>query len=333
MLVLIETALGAEEIAYEVGDPAVRSADELIEVTIQCRSRIALAELYMQREEWDRAVELYEQCAALLAGAENRVMQMELGAPMAEAYCARGRLSEATHTIADTLALTQATGARHYEAVAWRVQGRICAAQGMAAEAARAFDQAIALCEALGSRLELARALYQRGELWRARDELEAAQADWARAGALCAQMGTRAWLWRTHAALGQLAVARRRVVEAEYEFAAGRAIVEELAAAMRDPSFRESLRRRAAALIPAEPLVLSRRAVKAEFDGLTERERAVAALIAQGHSNRTIAERLVVSERTITTHVSNIFAKLGFTSRAQVARWADEKGLSPAPD
>jgi non-specific serine/threonine protein kinase len=70
------------------------------------------------------------------------------------------------------------------------------------------------------------------------------------------------------------------------------------------------------------------------EFGGLTERERAVAALIAQGRSNRKIAEQLVVSERTVTTHVSNIFAKLGLTSRAQVATWADEKGLtSPPPD
>ena len=111
--------------------------------------------------------------------------------------------------------------------------------------------------------IELARALCQRGELWRTRGDLEAAQADWARAGALCAQMGARAWLWRIHAALGQLAVARRRMVEAEAEFAAGRAIVEELTADMRDELFRESLRRRAGALLPAEPLVLSRRAVR----------------------------------------------------------------------
>jgi non-specific serine/threonine protein kinase len=46
------------------------------------------------------------------------------------------------------------------------------------------------------------------------------------------------------------------------------------------------------------------------------------------------IAEQLVVSERTITTHVSNIFAKLGFTSRSQVARWADErKVVEPPPE
>jgi tetratricopeptide (TPR) repeat protein len=122
-------------------------------------------------------------------------MQMELGAPMAEAYCAQGRLDEATRIIADTLALTQATGARHYEAALWRVQGQLCATQGMAAEAALAFDQAIMLCEAIGNRLELARALYQRGALQRMHDDLEAANADWARACTLCTQMGARALL------------------------------------------------------------------------------------------------------------------------------------------
>ena len=111
------------------------------------------------------------------------------------------------------------------------------------------------------------------------------------------------------------------------------RTIVAQLAAEMRDESFRYHLLRRAAALIPAEPLALSRGATKAEFGGLTAREREVATLIAQGHSNREIAERLVVSERTVTTHVSNIFAKLGFTSRAQIATWVGEHGLAtPTP-
>ncbi|MBY8861951.1 LuxR C-terminal-related transcriptional regulator [Nocardia sp. CA2R105] len=54
----------------------------------------------------------------------------------------------------------------------------------------------------------------------------------------------------------------------------------------------------------------------------LTPRERQVAELVAQGLSNRRIAERLVVSRRTIEHHVENIFGKLGFSSRTQVAAW-----------
>jgi predicted ATPase/DNA-binding CsgD family transcriptional regulator len=54
----------------------------------------------------------------------------------------------------------------------------------------------------------------------------------------------------------------------------------------------------------------------------LTPREREVAALIAEGLSNREIAARLVLSTRTAESHVENILRKLGFTSRTQVAGW-----------
>lgn len=68
---------------------------------------------------------------------------------------------------------------------------------------------------------------------------------------------------------------------------------------------------------------------MKEKFGGLTPREREVAVLIAQGKSNPEIAEQLVVSERTVTTHVSNILSKLGFTSRTQIASWATAKRLT----
>lgn len=62
----------------------------------------------------------------------------------------------------------------------------------------------------------------------------------------------------------------------------------------------------------------------------LTKREQEVAALIEAGLSNREIAERLVVSKRTADGHVERILAKLGFTSRSQVAAWmARERALS----
>jgi predicted ATPase/DNA-binding CsgD family transcriptional regulator len=55
----------------------------------------------------------------------------------------------------------------------------------------------------------------------------------------------------------------------------------------------------------------------------LTAREREIAALIARGLSNRGIADELVISPATAARHVANIFTKLGFSSRAQVAAWA----------
>jgi non-specific serine/threonine protein kinase len=61
----------------------------------------------------------------------------------------------------------------------------------------------------------------------------------------------------------------------------------------------------------------------------LSQRERQVAALLADGLANRQIAERLVVTERTVAAHIEHILDKLGFASRHQVATWAAEQELS----
>jgi DNA-binding NarL/FixJ family response regulator len=61
----------------------------------------------------------------------------------------------------------------------------------------------------------------------------------------------------------------------------------------------------------------------------LTVREREVLLLVAQGKANKEIAGELVISERTARTHVSNILAKLGLSSRTQAALWAVREGLA----
>ncbi|MFD4247836.1 ATP-binding protein [Streptomyces sp. NPDC058525] len=66
----------------------------------------------------------------------------------------------------------------------------------------------------------------------------------------------------------------------------------------------------------------------------LTTRQWAVAQLVAEGLSNREIAGRLVVAQRTVETHVEHILARLSFTSRVQIAAWVTERvGLSAVPD
>ncbi len=68
----------------------------------------------------------------------------------------------------------------------------------------------------------------------------------------------------------------------------------------------------------------------KGEIESLTEREREVLQLIAQGDSNQEIARRLVVSLATVKTHVNHVFAKLGAESRMQVVARARAVGLLP---
>jgi predicted ATPase/DNA-binding CsgD family transcriptional regulator len=59
----------------------------------------------------------------------------------------------------------------------------------------------------------------------------------------------------------------------------------------------------------------------------LTRREHEIAELVAEGLTNREIAARLVISRRTAESHIEHILAKLGFTSRAQIARWVSDGG------
>jgi non-specific serine/threonine protein kinase len=78
----------------------------------------------------------------------------------------------------------------------------------------------------------------------------------------------------------------------------------------------------------PAEPAGPRRRTRRPDGEILTPREREIAALVANGQTNRQIANTLIISERTADAHVQNILNKLGFSSRAQIAAWAAEHGL-----
>lgn len=70
--------------------------------------------------------------------------------------------------------------------------------------------------------------------------------------------------------------------------------------------------------------------AEKERFGGLTAREREAAVLIAQGMSNREIADAMTVSIRTVETYITRILGKLNFNSRVQIATWVIENGISP---
>ena len=72
-------------------------------------------------------------------------------------------------------------------------------------------------------------------------------------------------------------------------------------------------------AAVPGAPALA---APEPSATSLTAREMQVARLVAQGSSNKQIAARLVISQRTAEGHVEHILVKLGFTSRAQVAAW-----------
>ena len=175
---------------------------------------------------------------------------------------------------------------------------------------------------------------YMAGEEWeqtlvyaqRAGEQAQARYATYealeaARDGAVA--QGNRALLWRIDAQLGRLYLASRRRQDAVRACAAACALVGELACGVPHECLRAGFQQRAQVLIPLRPCATEREMEKQSFYGLTERERQVAALIAQGKSNGEIAKLLIMSKRTVEKHVANILGKLGATTRAQIVAWA----------
>lgn len=164
-----------------------------------------------------------------------------------------------------------------------------------------------------------------RGEAVQQLDRLTEAQKCYDVALTLANEQGNRSLVWRIHLARGKFYQAQARRSEAEQEFVAARSMVDQLAINITDESLRDNFLQAASGLIPIGTPHRTARKVQAA-DGLTPREREVAQHIAQGKSNREIADELVIGERTIETHVTNILNKLSFSSRTQIAAWVASK-------
>jgi DNA-binding NarL/FixJ family response regulator len=74
---------------------------------------------------------------------------------------------------------------------------------------------------------------------------------------------------------------------------------------------------------------LLSARRTPSEADALSEREREVLQMVAEGLPNKLIATRLAISEKTVKAHLTNVFRTIGVTDRTQAALWAERNGLT----
>ena len=108
----------------------------------------------------------------------------------------------------------------------------------------------------------------------------------------------------------------------------------ERLTQSIRDAAAGDStLDPRAAGALLSQFRELSAKQAEAELAGLTDRERRMLALIAEGYTNRAIGEVLHLSEKTVRNHVSQLLRKLGFQRRSQAAAWAGQRRLELPPD
>jgi two-component system, NarL family, response regulator NreC len=70
----------------------------------------------------------------------------------------------------------------------------------------------------------------------------------------------------------------------------------------------------------------------KDEYERLTKKEREILQLVAEGRTNREIAESLFISVKTVIRHRSNIMKKVGFHNHTELIKYAISKGLIEAP-
>ena len=203
--------------------------------------------------------------------------------------------------------------------------GNTALAQGDVMQAAALFTKSLALHQELGDKLDLARSLVGLASVACVAEQPERAARLFGAAEALYDAIGARQVLdYRIH---HERTVARVRAQLGEARFTAawaeGRAMPLEpaIAYALDHPMAPEA----AQTPPPAVALVAPPPAYPA---GLTAREVEVLRLVAQGLTNAQVAERLVISPRTVDTHLTAIYGKLGVTSRSAATRFAVEHHL-----
>jgi non-specific serine/threonine protein kinase len=239
--------------------------------------------------------------------------------------------------IEESVALFRASGEHLGLSQALTFLGTVLDDQGDRAGARACFAEALALQRDLGDRSITASTLEGLAALGAGagggREEAAQAARLAGLAGAVREAVGNRLWFASPERLTRRLEAVRRTLGEEAFArcFAEGRA---------------QPLEEAIAAVVASEgPLAPAATGPTAAVAGkrprpqrgpdagpLSPREREVAALIAQGLSNRQIAERLVITPATAGVHVVHILDKLGMRSRAQVAAWAAERGLLSAP-
>ena len=255
----------------------------------------------------------------------------------------RGDLVGAAACYRESLAHARASGDRRLIGLILIGLASVTAKQGDCQAAGKLYAESLATAQEMGDKWlapqsldGLAKVIASlAGETPRGVFQVERAVRLWGAADGLREAAGTTIWPGDRAEYDVLLAAARSRLGEAVFgtHWAQGHALTIDEAAA-------HALREAAAPCDPnlgleTEPgqgpsiRLSARQQIKEQFGGLTPREREVAALIARGKSNRAIAEALVLTERTVTTHVSNILGKLELSSRTQIAAWAIEKGLN----
>jgi predicted ATPase/DNA-binding CsgD family transcriptional regulator len=317
--------------ALDLAQTALISAEEIEHQQWIAASNLTLGVLYLDMLALPTAQQHLERALALAQQLGSQVFVRLSAGYLALTYIQQRQLGQAT-TILDTLLASDTPMQTMGQRLDWLAYGELELARGHPARALQIANQLIDSAANCSDGQVIPRLWKLRGEVQAACGLLAEAEAILIAACAAAEARGARPLLWRTQMALGTLRRTRRHA-GANAAFAAARTLIETLANDIPVGELRTGFLEQTLNLLPRQRPLSALRTTKQQFGGLTRREREVARLLAQGSSNRAIAEALVLSERTIEDHVGNILGKLGFSSRAQVAAWAVEQRLLSEPE
>jgi DNA-binding NarL/FixJ family response regulator len=212
----------------------------------------------------------------------------------------------------------------------WRRHAELALAQGDSALALQIVDQLFASAANTedGNIGAIPLLALLRGEALIAHQRWTEAESTLVAACATAQVRNSQRLVWRIQAAMAKLYRAQARHAEAEQAFTAARTIIAEIAATLPDPALRDNFEQKANAMLPQLKATTPLQAARQAHGGLTRREWEIALLVAEGKSNREIAESLVVGIRTVEGHIGRILSKLAFTSRTQIATWVVKNKL-----
>ena len=315
-----------------------------------------LAEVSLHAGRADEAAARADQALAIARKAGDRWNEGYALGTMAAAAGQRGDLREAQRLAEAALAVMRDIDQQWGAARTLLGLAELARLTGDAVGARRRYADALTILREVNARPEIARCLAGLGRIAMDQGEIALARRHLTESTELSRSMGSRIGMIRGLEAFAALAPAEERPDRCVQLAGAAAALRE--AARLPSQSGAHSERLLAAArslgqeaighlwaqgsgldaaaavelaLAPPQPAttgdatgIASRPGAKvAGPGGLTPRERQIVALIAEGCSNKAIAEELVISPATAARHVANILLKLGFSSRAQVAAWA----------
>jgi predicted ATPase/DNA-binding CsgD family transcriptional regulator len=313
--------------AYEAAQQSLQIAEEIEHRQWQTAARTILGGMYVGMLAYSQACEYFEQALALAREIGSLVWTRIATGYLASVAILLGDLARAEELLHAVSGLDMPAQTMAQRKV-WCAWVELALAQGHASRALEIIDQLGASSPQEAEGQSSLRVLKLRGEALLALQRPDEAEAALTAAHTLAAAQGARPVQWRIAIALGNLYSAHGRGREAQQVLATARVLIEELAATIADETLRDNFLRKANALLPPARPLSPRQAASQTFGGLTARERQVAILVAQGKTNQAIADTLVVSKRTIETHIANIMFKSGCTSRTQIALWTAEMGL-----